>query len=257
MNIVQCYGLTKDPNGSYMLVMNKMDMDLRSYLRNTRGKLTWSDKFKIVINICGAISNIHNSEKAIHRDLHSGNVLYWQKEHYWYISDLGFCGPADKPIGSIYGNLPYVAPEVIAGKKHTFESDIYSIGMLMWEISSGHPPFSGHKHDFQLVLKIADGMRPPITSDTPLEYKKLMKQCWDANPEKRPKIKTLLDAVKEINMEFREENHNESFQHNHLNDLNTSYYLNLYTSNSNSFVTSKVHRYENLPEPRNASEGNI
>ncbi|CAI2186483.1 6506_t:CDS:1, partial [Funneliformis geosporum] len=55
--------------------------------------------------------------------------------------DFGFCGLADKPLGSIYGNLPYTVPEVINGKGYTFASEIYSIGMLMWEISSGQPPF--------------------------------------------------------------------------------------------------------------------
>ncbi|RGB33873.1 kinase-like domain-containing protein, partial [Rhizophagus diaphanus] len=57
------------------------------------------------------------------------------------VSDLGFCEPADKPSTSIYGNLPYIAPEVITGREYTFASDIYSIGMLMWDISSGQPPF--------------------------------------------------------------------------------------------------------------------
>ncbi|POG73005.1 kinase-like domain-containing protein, partial [Rhizophagus irregularis DAOM 181602=DAOM 197198] len=62
----------------------------------------------------------------------------------WSISDLGFCGPADKSSKCIYGNLPYIAPEVIIGKEYTFKSDIYSIAMLMWEISSGQPPFVNH-----------------------------------------------------------------------------------------------------------------
>ncbi|RGB42771.1 kinase-like domain-containing protein [Rhizophagus diaphanus] len=66
-----------------------------------------------------------------------------------HISDLGFCGPADKPLNSIYGNLPYIAPEVISGKETSFASDIYSIGMLMWEISSGQPPFINFENEEQ------------------------------------------------------------------------------------------------------------
>ncbi|CAI2174271.1 13412_t:CDS:2 [Funneliformis geosporum] len=66
-------------------------------------------------------------ERSIHRDLHSGNILYSEYSGEWYVSDFGFCGPADKPLGSIYGNLPYIAPEVINGKGYTFASDIYSI----------------------------------------------------------------------------------------------------------------------------------
>ncbi|RIA92244.1 kinase-like domain-containing protein, partial [Glomus cerebriforme] len=88
-----------------------------------------------------ALFFIHNSN-AIHRDLHSGNILYLQSQNSWHISDFGFCGPADKPLESIYGNLPYAAPEVIVRKEYTFASDIYSFGILMWEISSGQTPFN-------------------------------------------------------------------------------------------------------------------
>ncbi len=76
----------------------------------------------------------------------------------------------------------YIAPEVVIGKGYTFSSDIYSIGMLIWEISSGQPPFAVFDHDYDLVLKIINGMRPKVVLGTPLKYKSLMEQCWDADP---------------------------------------------------------------------------
>jgi serine/threonine protein kinase len=123
-----------------MLVIKKLDTNLRSYLESNHNQLTWKERIKIVYNIIVALHRIQNEEE-IHKDLHSGNVLYYQRTNSWFISDFGFCGPVDKPLGSIYGNLPYIAPEVIAGRGYSFASDIYSIGMLMWEISSGEPPF--------------------------------------------------------------------------------------------------------------------
>ncbi|CAI2195644.1 13069_t:CDS:2, partial [Funneliformis geosporum] len=134
-----------------------------------------------------AIRHLHD-EGVIHRDLHSGNILYKKYTNSWYISDFGFCGPADMPLQSIYGNLPYIAPEVISDKRNTRASDIYSIGMLMWEISSGQPPFAGIDHDFNLAMKIINGIRPKIVSRTPLGIKELIEQCWDADPSKRPNI---------------------------------------------------------------------
>src|SRR5947208_15315605 len=104
----------------------------------------WKEIIKIIYIIIRELYWIHK-ENAIHRDLHSGNILYSQFNDSWRISDLGFCGPADKSQKSIYGNLPYIAPEVISGKEYTFASDIYSVGMLMWEISSGQPPFSNYE----------------------------------------------------------------------------------------------------------------
>src|ERR1044071_4326704 len=103
-------------------------------------------------------------------DLHSGNVLFYQNDQRFFISDLGFCGPANKPLNSIYGNLPYIAPEVIAGKETTFASDIYSFGILMWEITSGQPPFNNYENDYDLALRVINGMRPKIIPGTLLEY---------------------------------------------------------------------------------------
>ncbi|PKY52889.1 kinase-like protein, partial [Rhizophagus irregularis] len=113
MDIVRCYGLTQNPsNGNYMLAMHKMEIDLRKYLQQNHNKLTRKDRINITYEIIKALYFIHFG-KAIHRDLHSGNILYSQFDNYWLIGDLGFCGPADKSSISIYGNLPYIAPEVI------------------------------------------------------------------------------------------------------------------------------------------------
>src|SRR3954470_6267542 len=181
-----------------MLVMMEMDTDLRKYLQQCHNQLTWKDRIKIAYEIILALSYIHD-EKAIHRDLHSGNVLYSQYSDHWYISDLGFCGPADKSSKSIYGNLPYIAPEVINGKGYTFASDIYSLAILMWEISSGYSPFIDYEHDdYNLAMDIINGMRPEIVPGTPLEYKSLMEQCWDADPSKRLGCLSLRNKIREI-----------------------------------------------------------
>src|SRR6266487_78701 len=236
-----------------MLVMNKMDVNLRKYLQQNHNQLTWKERIKITFKIIKELYFIH-SENAIHRDFHSGNILYSQLNDTWCISDLGFCGPADKPLKSIYGNLPYIAPEVIAGKETTFKSDIYSIAMLMWEISSGQPPFINYEHDYELAMKIVNGIRPKIVSGTPLEYKNLMIQCWDADPLKRPNIITLRKKTREFNLYYQSKS-NESTQPEENNSLEINSLEN-YTSSSKLF-TSKLHQFENLSEPRNATEGII
>jgi serine/threonine protein kinase len=232
-----------------MLVINKYDISLREYLQHSYNQLTWKEKINIIHIIIGTLYFIHK-ENSIHRDLHSGNILYSKYNDAWYISDLGFCGPADKPSTSIYGNLPYIAPEVISGKQTTKASDIYSIAMLMWEISFEQPPFINYEHDYDLAIKIINGMRPIIISKIPLKYKNLMEQCWDADPLKRPDSNTLLKKIREIKI-YYQNNPNELPQSKASFDKKTSY-----TSSSKIF-TSKVHKFENLSEPRNATKGNI
>ncbi|RIA82449.1 kinase-like domain-containing protein [Glomus cerebriforme] len=134
--IVKCHGLTQDPsNGNYMLVMRQLDTNLRTYLQENNNQLKWKERIKITVDIIEALLRIHN-EKSIHRDLHSGNIF-------------------------IYGNLPYIAPEVIVEKKYTLASDIYSIAMLMWEISSGQPPFANYENGYDLAMNIVNGLPEP------------------------------------------------------------------------------------------------
>ena len=77
--------------------------------------------------------------------------------------------------------IPYVAPEVFKGSPFSKESDVYCMGMIMWELTTGCKPFSNVEHDIQLVYKILDGERPEITEDTPECYANLMKSCWNHN----------------------------------------------------------------------------
>ncbi|CAB4403442.1 unnamed protein product [Rhizophagus irregularis] len=245
--IVQCFGLTQNPsNRNYLLVMRKHNLNLREYLQQNHNQLTWNERIKITFLIIDALYYVH-IENSIHRDLHSGNILYSQFNDDWNISDLGFCGPADKPSTSIYGNLPYIAPEVINGKGYIFKSDIYSIAMLMWEISFGQPPFMNYEHDYTLAINIIDGIRPKIISEIPSEYRNLMEQCWDANPLKRPDIKTLHKKMNEI-MSYYRNNPNELSQPIIEIDKKTSNIM------SSKIFTSKIHNFENLPEPKNATE---
>ena len=125
-------------------------------------------------------------------------------------------GPVDeKSSGKIYGIIPYIAPEVLQGKKNTKESDVYSIGMLMWEISAGHPPFDDRAHDYHLILQIGEGLRPPILPEMPDDYAQMMQKCWDMDPSKRPTIEEVyifaenkLKEIYEGKIDFNNNNSN-------------------------------------------------
>src|SRR4051794_21114668 len=106
-----------------MLVIYKMDMDLRKYLQQNHNLLTWKERIRIAVEIINALYFVHIKEHATHRDLHSGNILYSQCNDTWDISDLGFSGPAFNKSKATYGNLPYIAPEVLSGKFYTPASD--------------------------------------------------------------------------------------------------------------------------------------
>jgi hypothetical protein len=111
-------------------------------------------------------------------------------------------------------------------------------------------------------MNIINGIRPRIVSGTPLEYKNLMIQCWDADPLKRPDTKTLRRKIREIELSYQSMP-NESFQSDIASNIEmnesgfTNTYSKLFASTYSKLFTSKVHQFENFPEPKNATEGII
>ncbi|CAI2165023.1 8462_t:CDS:2 [Funneliformis geosporum] len=132
--------------------------------------------------------------------MHSGNMLFVESNesnYQWQIGDFGLSQPASNSSinNEIYGVIPYIAPEIFNGALFSKESDIYSIGMIMWEFTTGCKPFSEIEHDYKLIYEIIDGKRPEITQDTPEFYANLMKRCWDSDPLKRPPIKEIRKTI--------------------------------------------------------------
>jgi serine/threonine protein kinase len=163
-------------------------------LRNNLLEIKYNpnDKFRILNFISMQLEGIHKLN-FVHGDFHSGNILYLD-HGYVYIGDFGLCKPANQSNTKkdTYGVLPYMAPEVLRGKPFTKAADIYSLGIIMWELASGVPAFHNISHDFQLSLDICKGIRPEIIEGTmSAEYAELMKRCWDDDPIKRPTTKEL------------------------------------------------------------------
>ncbi|GBC18939.2 kinase-like domain-containing protein [Rhizophagus irregularis DAOM 181602=DAOM 197198] len=189
--IIEVFGYTKDPElKDYILVMSYASKgDLYKYLQKNFTIITWYEKLRILQKISMGLRYIHGNN-FIHRDFHSGNILLDVYDN-WKIGDLGLSQSAVNNKSSnndIYGVIPYIAPEIFKGSAFSKESDIYSFGMIMWELTTGCKPFANVEHDIHLIYKILDGERPKITKDTPEYYVSLMKSCWDPDPKKRPSM---------------------------------------------------------------------
>ncbi|PKY47192.1 kinase-like protein [Rhizophagus irregularis] len=202
-NIPRCYGITKDPSsGDYMLILEYATKgDLHEYLKRNDKNLTWKSRLETLLEIIEGLHKIH-LEGSFHRKLHSGNIL--KNETTTFISDLGMCCPAEIPTADynssgVYGVLPYVAPELLRGDHYTKSADIYSFGLIMWELSTCEKPFSDRAHDIQLASQICNGLRPYNNegdNSTPKCYINIMKRCWEADPYKRPFARELRDIIK-------------------------------------------------------------
>ncbi|KAG9295078.1 hypothetical protein G9A89_017872 [Geosiphon pyriformis] len=199
VNKISPLGITKNSFG-YLLVMEYCEHgDLRQYLEKNFTTFLWPEKIRFMRSLCINLWFIHKID-LLHRDLHPGNML------------LSYDGPTIVDFGQscfenlgaveegkknedICGVLPYIAPEVLRNKPYTKKA-----GMIMWQITSGQPPFYNVPHDASLVFEIWDGRRPDIIEGTPQCYVKLMTSCWHQDPEKRPTALELRDILEDWNL---------------------------------------------------------
>src|SRR5438128_4706114 len=186
-----------------MIVMQYADRgSLPSYLDQNINKLTWKMKLQYLNDIAYNLRNIHENQ-LIHCDLHGGNIVlinYDDDDDYDdydyddqptkpFVCDLGLSKStfsSQSSTSTVQGVLPYIAPEVLHSHKFTQKSDIYSFGIIMYQIADGEPPFRDYSSDILLAKRICNGLRPEMPDSAPEVYKKLAKRCCDADPNKRP-----------------------------------------------------------------------
>ncbi|PKY30295.1 kinase-like protein, partial [Rhizophagus irregularis] len=148
------------------------------------------DKIRFAYQITEGIKFLQG-ENILHRDLHSKNIVIHQGEAK--IIDLGIAKSTETEThlhSGVFGMISYIDPKLLEDYtyKYNDKSDIYSLGVLMWELSSGYPPFINNENENLLRIHLIGGRREEPIPDTPDEYLKLYKLCWDSEPEVRPTI---------------------------------------------------------------------
>ncbi|KAF0395909.1 kinase-like protein [Gigaspora margarita] len=187
-NIIRFYGVTKD-NGIYFMVLEYANEgNLREYLIAKFTSLNWTDKLRIAKEIIRGLLFLHENN-IIHRDLHSKNILIHQGQPK--ITDFGLSkhinASSNTSKSAIHGVPGYIDPQCFFNLeyKRNKKSDIYSFGVILWEISSGQCPT--HYDEIKISVK---GTSP--------EYVKLYKDCIDIDPASRPEAKSIFNILDQL-----------------------------------------------------------
>jgi len=106
----------------------------------------------------------------------------------------------------LIGVMAYIAPERFR-KPSYFDArcDVYSLGVLLWELTSGHSAFARSPQDVQLAVSILNGKREEAVEGTPAEYQALYEGCWDPSPEARPNLDEILATLERVKGSLSEE----------------------------------------------------
>jgi len=159
-----------------------------------------------------------HKENILHRDLKSKNVLLDERMRA-KITDFGLSKiKTESNNFSIQNNqavstLLWMAPELFKrGAKCTLKSDIYSLGITLWELVSRKFPFEDALNSSIAIQWVQEGQREEIPSDCPHSFAKLINFCWNQEPSKRPTadevVQFLLVAEKESESSLYKSNFN-------------------------------------------------
>jgi hypothetical protein len=169
---------------------------LRSVLDDKSAKLPWKTRVRMLRDAARGLAFLHAQEPApvIHRDVKSSNLLVDENETV-KLADLGFARARNEGTTMTRCGTPaWTAPEILIGHKYTEKADVYSFGIVMWEVLTRAYPYQGHNF-MQVSIEVANGTRPTVPSDCPADYLQTMKRCWKADPSKRPSMDRVLESM--------------------------------------------------------------
>jgi mitogen-activated protein kinase kinase kinase 13 len=168
-------------------------------------KIEWTERWRFAHEAATAVGYLHR-EKILHRDLKSPNLLLAQgrikiadfgMSTAVKIASIGVFGSSSKGKSKIMGSVRWLAPETTATKPVFSEkSDIFSLGMVLWEIASGEIPFLDVPEDGQVIYLIKhEKARPDIPKNCPDVYAEIIAKCWENSPDDRPTAIELLAII--------------------------------------------------------------
>ena len=180
-------------------MVNRFNMiggDLLQKIRSANKKLfpekqilDWFTQMALALKHC-------HDRKILHRDLKSQNIFLTSK-NFVKLGDFGIAktlaNTMDK-ANTIVGTPYYLSPEIINGEPYSFASDIWSLGVILYEMCTLSPPFTG-KSISGLGMKIIKGVYPPIPPQYSKELRLLISQLLTISSAKRPTVNRLLGII--------------------------------------------------------------
>ena len=185
-NIVNVYDVGED-RGLYYMVMELVEgITLKEYIQ-IKGRLSNKEVLSISIQMCTGIEAAHKHE-IIHRDIKPQNIII-SKEGKVKVTDFGIAKAVSSHTvtSSAMGSVHYVSPEQARGGFCDAKSDIYSVGITMYEMATGKVPFDGDSTVAVAMKHLQETMTPPseIVPSVSPALEKIILKCTQKSPERR------------------------------------------------------------------------
>jgi len=207
-NLLHLLGICMRPMS---IVMELCSMgELWELLKSTTEKISWALHLRIAIDVALGLKFLQDHTPSIvHLDLKSRNVLLVSKDPNCIcakICDFGTSQFVDPKTGYLtesgVDNPVYQAPEILEGKPFNSTADIYSYGVLLWEILSQEDYCKDFSYALDIVHHVTAGKREPIPVHSPKLYTHLVTSCWHADPKRRCNISWVISTLRYLNSQI-------------------------------------------------------
>jgi tetratricopeptide (TPR) repeat protein len=198
-NIGKMYHLSEDQGLHYITMEYVPGEDLKSFIRRSR-RLDIATTVAIAKQVCSGLSEAHEAG-IVHRDLKPGNIMI-DKEGNAKILDFGIARAVGTQgvtaEGSVIGTPEYMSPEQVEGKDSDRRSDIYSFGVIMFEMVTGKLPFAADTPFVVAFKQQSERPTPPedLNPQTPPQLSAIILRCLEKDPARR--FQTTEDVCRDL-----------------------------------------------------------
>eukprot|EP01098_Paradermamoeba_levis_P017041 TRINITY_DN9546_c0_g1_i1.p1 TRINITY_DN9546_c0_g1~~TRINITY_DN9546_c0_g1_i1.p1 ORF type:complete len:220 (-),score=64.21 TRINITY_DN9546_c0_g1_i1:35-622(-) len=187
--------------------MEVANQSLENLIHGSKNRMSLGERVVVLVEMAGVMGYLHSlSPPVLHYDLKPSNVMMIQEGGKWIpkVSDVGLSmvmsnidGNAQGPVSSPF----YMAPEILLGESFTTKADVYSFGILCWEVLTLKKPYLDEISKFEsyedMVVAIAvDKYRMKIPLEIPAELREMIGCCWSTEPGERPSFEQIVGEKK-------------------------------------------------------------
>ncbi|KAK1419356.1 hypothetical protein QVD17_28522 [Tagetes erecta] len=204
-NVVQFIGACTKPPSLCIVTEFMSGGSVYDYLHKQKGTFKLPTLLKVSIDISKGMNYLHQNN-IIHRDLKAANLLMDEHEVV-KVADFGVARVKAQTgvMTAETGTYRWMAPEVIEHKPYDHKADVFSFGVVLWELLTGKLPYEYLTPLQAAVGVVQKGLRPTIPKNTPPKLADLLEKCWQQDPSLRPDFTEIIEILKQIAKEVGED----------------------------------------------------
>ncbi|KAJ3692837.1 hypothetical protein LUZ60_011932 [Juncus effusus] len=200
-NVVQFIGACTKPPSLCIVTEFMAGGSVYDYLHKQRGLFKLLNLIRVAIDVSKGMNYLHQNN-IIHRDLKTANLLMDENEVV-KVADFGVARVKAQSgvMTAETGTYRWMAPEVIEHKPYDHKADVFSFGVMLWELLTGKIPYEYLTPLQAAVGVVQKGLRPTIPKNSNAKLAALIERCWQQDPTNRPDFSEILENLQHISKE--------------------------------------------------------